>query len=320
MNNLRCNAHISFVLNFLLANIKYNNSYWWKKLWNKYFNANPHVPISTKIHGYKVVINSGYTYPLYSRIFHTYNNPLVELAYLTRREAARKITVVDVGAAVGDTILLLERNLPDSLGPSFCIDGDKEFFIYLERNLSRFENIICINALLSNSDETLERSLIRTHSGTASSQGNDLTEATTLDSIIQQYSPTYIDVLKVDVDGFDGKVIEGASILLARYKPNVIFEWHPILYVKTQNDTASPFHALTKAGYQNFLFFTKYGAFSHFMHGVNSKALDKLEKLCVNNKHHTDWHYDVIALPESSPVDMVELAEMQFAKNKPSSF
>jgi predicted O-methyltransferase YrrM len=44
----------------------------------------------------------------------------------------RKVVIVDVGSAIGDTNLLLIRNLPDAIQKFYCIEGNSEFFTYLE--------------------------------------------------------------------------------------------------------------------------------------------------------------------------------------------
>ena len=78
--------------------------------------------------------------------------------------------------------------------------------------------------------------MLRTHKGTASAQGNSKTSAVTLDSLISLINPDAIDLIKIDVDGFDGKVLLGAKGILRRYSPAVIFEWHPALCKQTGNN------------------------------------------------------------------------------------
>lgn len=81
----------------------------WQAAWRK-SSTLLSVPVRTTIHGRRVVVNYGHTYPLYARKYRTLNNPLVELVYQTYSVKKRPITHVDVGASVGDTILLVESN------------------------------------------------------------------------------------------------------------------------------------------------------------------------------------------------------------------
>jgi FkbM family methyltransferase len=310
---------ISFLYNLLVSAYNYRNNMIWRYLWRKVIEKNNKVPIRSRIHQYSVIMNCGYTYPLYSRIFPNFNNPLLELVFQSSISLNRKITIIDVGAAIGDTMLMLERNLPGIIEQYVAIDGDEEFFFYLEKNLSSIGKGYFLNAILSDDVENI-KNLVRTHSGTASSQGKETVKTTTLALEVNKLNLSYLDIIKVDVDGFDGRVLGGSVDILNKYQPGVIFEWHPILYKETGNDYQSPFNILSDIQYKRYYWFTKYGEFSHFTYMPNDLTIEKLAQICLNGKHDYDWHYDIIALPESSKIHDISLMEMQFAKNKPSRY
>jgi methyltransferase, FkbM family len=271
-------------------------------------------PVSTKIHGKSVIVNFGFTYPIYARRFPSLNAPLVELAHQTWKLKINPIFFVDVGAAVGDTVLLLYANLPDAFRGFVCVDGDPEFFGYLETNLRHLPEGRLVNSLLS-SDEEKVSDLVRTHTGTASAQSQVKRTATTLSALISED----VDLIKIDVDGFDGRVLSGASDLLQRCHPSVIFEWHPILCQQTGNNWTDHFKVLTDAGYSRFLWFTKYGYFSHFMMGYSPSEVNALAEYCLVDIP-ADWHYDVVALHDTSNVSAMKLAKLRFAATRPSCF
>ncbi|HTF81540.1 MAG TPA: FkbM family methyltransferase, partial [Cytophagales bacterium] len=161
--------------------------------------------------------------------------------------------------------------------------------------------------------------LVHTHAGTASAIGKDVSAAYPLDSVIlNKYSDQGIDFIKVDIDGYDGKAIKGAQQVLRIHHPVVIFEWHPILTQKAKNDLYEAFNVLTETEYTDFVFFNKYGTFSHFISGVDD-ALRALAEVCLHNQHHDDWHYDVVAIPYGK-IDKIALAECQYAKRKISMY
>ena len=150
-------------------------------------------------------------------------------------------------------------------------------------------------------------SLVRSqHQGTASAQGANEVQAVTLDSFFTDVGTP--DVIKVDTDGYDGKVLGGASRLLQATRPSVLFEWHPRLCHITGTDDEQAFSVLRDAGYSRFIFFTKFGQFSHF----GDANLDKLRELCLTSVTLTDWHYDVVALHADSLVDEVALSDLRF--------
>lgn len=274
-------------------------------------------PVRTTIHNREVLIGFNYSYPITSRFFRTFNNPLVELVHEARLQAGRPVRLVDVGAAIGDTVLLIEANCPGAVSEYVCVDGDREFFQYLENNLSHLAHCRCLNQQLSRG-QRLEKSLVRTHGGTASAQGSDLVAAQPLDDLLGSKGIGPIDVLKIDVDGFDGEVLAGATAILRRDRPAVIFEWHPTLCTQTGNDYLTHFHTLSEAGYTRFLWYDKFGKFHHFDSTPNDADLESQARFCLTTRQYSDWHYDVVALPPERPIDGLALAEMDYANRRPS--
>jgi hypothetical protein len=73
---------------------------------------------------------------------------------------------------------------------------------------------------------------------------------------------------------------------------------------------------LNECEYTRFVWFNKYGNFSHFMESLDIKAINHLADLCLNDKHEADWHYDVIGLHKNDTISSISLAEMEYAKRK----
>lgn len=301
--------------NFLINTVALQSKKLFAKIWKKLWDASCRRfkgPVSARIHGTKAIMNYGYTYPLSVRIFPYLNAPFVELAYQTWKAKGNKVTVADVGAAIGDTVLLLSANLPNAFRSFVCIDGDPEFFGYLEHNLQHVPEKHLICCLLSGADEEIS-DLVHIHTGTASSQSIERRTATTLSKVIKEE----IDLLKIDVDGFDGRVLLGAADLLNRSHPSVIFEWHPILCQQTGNNWTDHFKVLVSSGYSRFLWFTKFGYFSHFSTGNSESDVNALAEYCLANVSK-DWHYDIVALHDTSRISTIELANLSFAETRPS--
>jgi len=276
------------------------------------------VPVRTTIHGRKVIVNYGHTYPLTSRRYRTFNNPLVELVFQTYSVKKRPITLVDVGANIGDTILLVESNCPGMIEEFVCVDADPEFFAYLQNNLGGLHYGKLLLALLS-STNCMERTLVRTHAGTASAQGVEKTSSITLDSVLVDAGVRHVDVLKTDVDGLDGRVLLGAEEILQKYRPAVVFEWHPLLCRRTSRNWTDHFDALERSGYTRFIWFTKYGDFSHYTALGERTSIGMLAELCLRDQAFFDWHYDVVALTQDIEISHLSLAELAYAKARKSS-
>lgn len=307
----------------LLATYKLTKVPFLNKLWFKCYKwftgIKKNQPLQLKLHGYKIEMPANYQYPFSCRFFKTFNNPLIECVYQSYRALERKIIFIDIGAAIGDTVLLVKSNCKDMVSKFYCIDGDDEFAVYMDKNLSRFNDVTIIKQMLSDRKEFVN-SLLRIHPGTASAIGSDQVKAMSLDEVSQSYGIENVDVLKIDVDGFDGMVLNGAKDLLTRSKPIVIFEWHPKLYKQADKNIHLPFSVLAEAGYNNFVWFTKYGTFNHIAQNPSDYEVDFMNNLCLNASFDDDWHYDIVAVHKDSKVNILDIANTAFSINKCSRY
>lgn len=274
--------------------------------------------VSINVHGQKTYLNFGHAYPLFSRRFKQWNNPLTELVYQTHQKLSTPLNLVDIGAGIGDTVRLVQANCPDMVGHFYCIDGDNEFFSYLSANCPESPQTSLYNVMLSSTAGEIS-SLVRHHSGSSAAQGVDKVSSTTLDNLLSTRGGE-IHIIKIDVDGFDGQVLAGSQTILKQDQPAVIFEWHPTLCKQAGNSWLEHFEVLSEVGYTRFVWCNKYGHFSHFMTNIDINAISNLAQICINGKHDFDWHYDVIALPRHSPVSDVSLAELAHAKHRRSQY
>jgi len=279
---------------------------WTRGVWQRAYDRAVRVwgdeDVATTLHGHNAIINFANPYPFHTAELPNYNAPQVEIIALTARALGRRVHVVDVGAAIGDTALLLLERCSQYIASLDCIEGEDRFCRTLERNLEL--TIATVHWAVCSDKIEAVGSLVRSqHEGTASAHGPAQVGATTLDCLLTGAAP---DVIKVDTDGFDGKVLGGATSLLSASLPSVLFEWHPRICRVTGTDDGQAFSVLRGAGYTRFIFFTKFGDFSHF----GDEHLDQLRELCLSTTTLADWHYDVVALHSESPVDEVELADL----------
>ena len=243
-----------------------------------------------------------------------FNLPLAELVFQAFTAKGSPLRVVDVGAATGDSVFLIKQKCPDQVEEFICIDGDAEFFGLLSQNMAQFSNVRLVQAVLSR-EPTQVRSFVKHHSGTAAAIGEDFITAIPLDEI-KEVRQGKVDVLKIDVDGFDGAVLAGAKTVLATDRPAVFFEWHPMLLRATGNDLIEGFSVLAEHGYRRYAWFTNEGNFSHFSDVVSLETLKKTSDYLLSVNGRADEHFDVIALPDQSEIDEVTLAAMEHARSR----
>ncbi len=263
--------------------------------------------VSSRLHGHPVVLTNGHWYSLVCRQIPKFNQPLFSLVEALSAKKT-KLKVVDVGAAVGDTVLFLETNFSGKIDHYLCIDGDEEFFSFQEFNLKSVKNKCTkIFALLSDSAEMVS-AIDKKDPTTGSSTGEKKVMGKTLDQCLSESGMKGADVIKIDIDGFDGKALGGAVETLKNQKPYVIFEWNPPLFELVGNDQLQPFKVLTNCGYSQFIWFTNKGDFSHFENGYQESSLLKTVQLCMDLSSVNGHHFDIIALPENSILKAEEIA------------
>ena len=310
----------SFLFNILAHATSRRDRFPYRLFWDRFYAGTRSwtMPVTTVIHGHPVIINFNYSYPIFSRLFPALNNPLIELINQAFLALARPVRFVDVGAAIGDTVLLIEANCPRMISEYICVDGDREFFAYLEYNLASLPHCRRFLNQLS-SGQRQERSLVRTHGGTASAQGPQLVAAVPLDDVLANNNIGPVDVLKIDVDGFDGEVLAGAERTLKKQQPAVIFEWHPRLCQQTGNDPFRGFEVLRATGYDRLVWFTKFGTFSHHGSTHDRDEHIRLQRQCLTALADEDYHFDVVAIPNQHPINEQDLANLNYASHKRSS-
>jgi len=269
-------------------------------------------PIRARVHGFDVLLNEGDTYRAIVAAFPYFNAPLIQLVDQLHRLKGRPLVFVDVGAAIGDTVLLLKQRCPRAVERFICLEGNNEFFDLLNTNMAQFDNVTAIRCLLAREAGQIP-DLVLHHPGSAAASGEKRTAATRLD-LLEPLLSANVDILKVDVDGSDGEVLQGAAGLLERCAPAVIFEWHPKLIERTGGDMQSAFLGLQASGYNRFLWFNNIGTFSHFEEGYSPGALTRMAGYLLEVNSRADEHFDIIALHPSHELDEVSLAAMDFAR------
>jgi FkbM family methyltransferase len=143
---------------------------------------------------------------------------------LLRRLLRRGMRVADVGANIGYYLLLAE----EAVGPGgsvTCIEPEPNNVAELHRNCqaNRLENveILPVAAGGTDGDASLRSGI---NSGVVAEGAGDLeVPIRRLDSILT--SP--VDFVKVDVEGYEGHVLEGARRILSDHRPVLFLEIHP---------------------------------------------------------------------------------------------
>jgi FkbM family methyltransferase len=146
---------------------------------------------------------------------------------LIRRHLRPGMTFIDVGANKGDFTLLAARLVEES-GTVISIEPEPENRSILQRSieLNRYENIRVLPVALSDSDGTANLQIGATSGAhTLSPEFNGArtvkVPTRTLDGIVAEQHLESVDMIKIDVQGFELAVLRGAAETL-RANPRIM--------------------------------------------------------------------------------------------------
>jgi FkbM family methyltransferase len=211
---------------------------------------------------------------------------------------AKEPHVIDVGANIGDTAILLARFAPGA--KVLCIEGDSRFMSDLKCNTAQISGVTIAEAILSDRSAQVKGAFV-TEKGTAHvvlGEGGAVLQVQTLDDLLTAY-PEFScpDIIKIDTDGFEPTILRGAKNVLASSKPVVFYEWHPGYYNKAGEDNISHADFLMDLGYDGFTIFTNRGELLLHVRRPGHDILESLAQLSYARRRVDDFHFDIAAFP-----------------------
>jgi len=130
---------------------------------------------------------------------------------------------IDVGAHIGYHSL----KMADHFAIVFALEPDPITFGYLHKNTGKKGNVKCINAAASSvdNDASLSRDTISTRSTLMDTKDGVNVRARSLDSLTLD-GTLPVSFIKMDVEGHEVKVLQGATNLLRTRRPVIVYEDH----------------------------------------------------------------------------------------------
>ncbi len=215
-----------------------------------------------------------------------------------------ELKVIDVGANVGDTIAIIQ-NMGNYhiLG----IEGDVRFFSILKKNIEGIPNVHVVCSFVGETSGKIDGKLI-TGGGTgyllrSEKEENDSMTVKSLTDIIKENSEFwYAKVIKIDTDGYDGKIIKGAKEWLSDVKPILFFEYDPLLLRQQSDDGISIFSFLFYLGYRRGLVYKNTGEYMLSVDLDNMLLLGELHEYFSGPKMQ---YFDICVFSEAD-LDLCE--------------
>lgn len=172
-------------------------------------------------------------------------------------------TVIDIGANIGAHTLPL-ADCVGATGRVIAVEPTRYAFErlqqHIELNPRLATRITPIQAMLmGNRDAALADAIESswpltstkdTHAGHGGLAKSTIGAAvTTLDAIVADHALSRIDLIKLDVDGYEVEVLRGARETLARFAPTIVFEYSPYTIVEKGYDPDEMSRILRESGY-----------------------------------------------------------------------
>jgi len=254
------------------------------------------VIVKTHTNGQGLYCNFSHKLPFYQKEFPLYDRQLSKLCYYIHKELNRRINIIDVGANVGDTVLNIGLNDAFYL----CIEGNKSFAKLIQHNLKhRYNYVLEPFYLTDNLTEKNYRQEITNGTNRLLFSNNTSSEESvsiqTLDQLVEEkYKDKLFDLIKIDTDGFDFRVIRGAKKTIEKCHPLLFFEWDKAYCKEQGEDPISIFPILGDLGYSVCILFDNFGNLRDI---VQTNDLQKLGDVIENTiGDGLPYYYDVLAI------------------------
>lgn len=290
----------------LFARLKRTSyDYVWKLL-IKMAILTQHSIVKVKIGNKYLFMNSSHNLPVLLKSPY-YDTALPRISLFISRNIG-KLIMIDIGANIGDTVCLITDVVN---GRFLCVEPDEGYFKLLKINTQNLENVICEKVLISTSDDNdapikilneVRGSAYLSNSTSLDlhwlTKHNNTTLSTTVDDLVNKYPEfSQTNLLKVDTDGYDIKVLKSAVSLLTKQKPIIFFEFSPWHLINVGgDDPLSWIEQSIQIGYSYALFYDWNGY--PFMY-MNLNETETLKQLISYAKRKPFFYYDILMFPDS---------------------
>jgi len=252
--------------------------------------------ISYNIGSFSLSIPLSHDLGIYLHHYPNYSTNISRIAVNVQKKY-ENLTLIDIGANVGDTIAILRNK---TSFPILAIEGEDSFFSILSYNCQQFSDIHLVKAYLSDSDQEVKTNL-SFHGGTSSvsnSSDNDyVVSFKSLKNILEENPKFYNSkILKVDTDGYDLKIIQGAKDWLIDVQPILFFEYDPFWFSKQFGNGLEFFDYLSQINYRTIIIYNNFGDYMFSADLGNRSFLEEIDQYSQGKEGK--FYYDICAFSE----------------------
>lgn len=247
-----------------------------------------------EIHGKTLKLPLSHALPQYLGRFPHYDRLLGRLSDFVHTTYGF-LKCIDVGANIGDTIAAFYKHQNDVF---LAIEPNPKFNQYLHKNFGDYGNVMILDYFCSSSSAA-QHFEIHEHSGTASIHSNIdgfSMRAETLDNIIVE-NPVFADfnLLKIDTDGHDFDVIDGASKIIKQNSPIIYFECYESTNSSYVEQCFKTLASLRQAGYGSCIVYDNYG---HLMGRYSLEKIQAFRNLLFYQLTSFFAYFDILVMSD----------------------
>lgn len=212
----------------------------------------------------------------------TYGKELGRLAKVIDKHYPTS-TALDIGANIGDTCAIIMQS---SKMKVVCFEGDPKVCDFLIENSNQLKGIQIFNIFLGEYSENLKINYEKKGWNTTilpNKAGEELVELHTLNKVWkEELNSENIKLIKIDTEGFDFKIIRGATELIQSLKPVIYCEYNRENLDVLGENPLDTFKILADIGYTDIVYFDNYGKFILSDSLKNEKLLNDLHDYIRN--------------------------------------
>ncbi len=234
--------------------------------------------IEYKIGDFNICLPHEHKLPEYQKAFKNYDKKLRNILESVSKYQNIQ-TIIDIGANVGDTAAFLRSYTNSKI---ICIEGDQVYLKYLSQNSKIIPDLTIVDAYVGAGDETFLGEVTR-KGGTAQiiqnenyTEGRVEVKTNSLGNILSNLSinPSSIQLIKIDTDGYDFKILQSNKELIKQSKPNIYFEYDINFNDNDATDALNLVIFLETLGY----ILVIYDNFGNLMDSIENNHTIKMER------------------------------------------
>lgn len=185
-------------------------------------------------------------------------------------------TCIDIGANIGDTAIAIRAS---SNMPIICVEGDAEFYNYLEKNTANLKDIKIVKSFIGGDQKEIKGHYVK-QAGTGkfieSSSDGFSTSFITIPNLLLNLGIVASDIslIKSDTDGFDFDIILGSLDFITQNKISLFFEYE----VNSHEAHLKSLDVINSLSVKGYLFIV-YDNYGNFYSSVSSDFINRFTEI-----------------------------------------